>query len=133
MPQTGWINIAISGKNASIVSTIIYSNYRKRKSTMMTKNETTTLATPSDREIVITHVFNAPRQLVYDTWTKPEHIKHWYGPAQYTMSVCDMDLRVGGRWRFVLRSEQGEEFGFGGEIKELVPPERMVSTEGFEG
>jgi uncharacterized protein YndB with AHSA1/START domain len=89
---------------------------------------------PSDREIVVTRVFNAPRQLVFEAWTQPEHVKRWFGGCgNMTMTVCDIDLRVGGTWRYVLHdSSNGTDHGFSGEYREIVPPERLVSTERYE-
>ena len=95
-------------------------------------NDTTTLTMPAERELVITHEFNAPRQLVYEALTKPEHVKHWYGPRSLTMVSCEIDLRVGGKWRFVVRDPAGTEHGFSGEYREIVAPERIVSTECYE-
>jgi uncharacterized protein YndB with AHSA1/START domain len=88
---------------------------------------------PSEREIVITRVFDAPRSLVFKAYTKPEHVSRWYGLHGLTFVVCEIDLRVGGRWRYVLRDAEGQQFGFSGEYREIMPPERLVYTEGFEG
>jgi uncharacterized protein YndB with AHSA1/START domain len=88
---------------------------------------------PSDREILIERVFNAPRRLVFAALTKPEHVAQWYGPRTMTLTSCEIDLRVGGTWRYVLRDPAGNDFGFSGEYREVVPPERLVSTENFEG
>jgi uncharacterized protein YndB with AHSA1/START domain len=94
---------------------------------------TTTLTLPSDRELVITRTFDAPRRLVFEAMTTPEHVRHWYGPRRLTMTVCEIDLRVGGSWRYVVRDPDGNELGFSGVYREIVPPARMVTTEGFEG
>jgi len=67
----------------------------------------TTLTTPSDREIVITRVVDAPRRLVFAAYTNPEHVARWYGPSTMTLVVCDIDLRPGGAWRFILRGPDG--------------------------
>jgi uncharacterized protein YndB with AHSA1/START domain len=93
----------------------------------------TTLTTPSDREIVITRVVDAPRRLVFAAWTTPEHVARWYGPSTMTLVVCDIDLRPGGAWRFVLRGPDGRDYAFSGVYREIVPPERLVYTDGFEG
>jgi uncharacterized protein YndB with AHSA1/START domain len=86
-----------------------------------------------EREIVIERGFKAPRQLVFDTYTKPELIRRWMlGPEGWTMPVCEVDLRVGGKYRFVWRNQQGMEMGMGGEYREIVVPERIVSTEEFD-
>jgi uncharacterized protein YndB with AHSA1/START domain len=93
----------------------------------------TTLTTPSDRELVITTVFDAPRRLVFDASTKPEHVKRWWGPRRFTMTVCEIDLRPGGAWRYVLRdNETGGEDAWSGVYREIAPPERVVNTEGWE-
>jgi uncharacterized protein YndB with AHSA1/START domain len=93
----------------------------------------TTLTTPSDREIVIERVFDAPRELVFKLFTDPTAIPHWWGPRRLTTTVEKMDVRPGGAWRFVQRGPDGGEFAFRGEYREIVPPERLVSTFEFEG
>jgi uncharacterized protein YndB with AHSA1/START domain len=91
-----------------------------------------TLTTPNDFEIVLTREFDAPRSLVFEVWTQPEHIKNWWGPCVLTMTVCEIDLRVGGSYRFVTRDPQGVEHPFKGIYKEIVPPERLVSTQIYD-
>ncbi|BAY30202.1 hypothetical protein NIES2107_20460 [Nostoc carneum NIES-2107] len=93
-----------------------------------------TITLPSDTEILITRVFNAPRRLVFDVWTQPEHVKRWFGGCtSTTMTVCEIDLRVGGAWRYVLQdSKNSTEHTFSGEYREIVPPERLVTTEIYE-
>ena len=86
----------------------------------------------SDREIVITRAFNAPRRLVFEAITKVEHVKRWYGPRALTLVVCEIDLRPGGSWRYVLRAPDGSEHGFTGVYREIAAPERIVSTENYE-
>lgn len=98
-----------------------------------TNSAATTLTLVSDREVIITRVFDAPRKLVFEALTKPEHLVHWWGLRSHTMVVCEVDLRVGGAWRYVLRAPDGSEYGFHGEYREIVPPEKLVSTEEFEG
>lgn len=93
----------------------------------------TTITPLSDQEAIITRTFNAPRQLVFDAWTKPEHMPHWWGPRRLTMTVCEIDLRPGGAYRFVLRDTDGDEYGFSGVYQEVVPPERLIYSWGFEG
>ncbi len=89
--------------------------------------------TPSDREIRITRDFDAPRPLVFDCWTKPELLKRWLtGPPGWSFVVCDVDLRVGGAYRFVWRGPDGIEMGMGGVHREVVPPERIVNTQRFD-
>lgn len=91
------------------------------------------VTTPSESEIRITRLFNAPRHLVFEVMTRPEHVKEWWGRLGdgYSVPVCDIDLRVGGRWRFVNRHPKGEA-AFHGEYREIDPPARLVFTEIFE-
>ena len=86
----------------------------------------------SDREVHITRVFHAPRRFVFEALTRPEHVKRWYGLRVLTMQVCEIDLRPGGTWRYVLRAPDGSEHGFTGVYREIVVPERIVSTENYE-
>ena len=88
--------------------------------------------TPSDREIVLTRLFDAPRPLVFEAMTKPEHVRRWWGALdeRYSMPVCEIDLRPGGSWRYVGRSPKGE-YTFYGVYREIAPPERLVFTEIF--
>jgi uncharacterized protein YndB with AHSA1/START domain len=88
---------------------------------------------PSDREILLTRVFDAPRALVFEAYSKPEHVRHWWGPARFELTVCEMDFRPGGTWRFVQRDTDGTEHGFHGEYREIVAPERLVYTFEYEG
>ena len=90
---------------------------------------------PTDREIVVTRVFDAPADVLFDCHTKPELVRRWMlGPDGWTMPVCEIDLRVGGGYRYVWRSDaDGSEFGFRGEYREIAAPERLVHTEGFDG
>jgi uncharacterized protein YndB with AHSA1/START domain len=91
------------------------------------------VTTPSDREIVITRVFDAPRRLVFDTMSKPELIKRWCsGPPGWSMVVCEDDGRPGGTFRSVWRGPEGAEMAMRGVYREIVPPERIVRTESFE-
>lgn len=88
---------------------------------------------PSDTEILLSRVFDAPRHLVWETMTKPEYVRRWWCCMDgYTMPVCEMDFRVGGKWRYVMVGADGNEAGFNGEYKEIVPRERIVQTEIFE-
>lgn len=99
----------------------------------MEKIGTLTLEASGDREIVMTRVFDAPRDLVFDAWTKPELLKRWLGArAGWSLAVCDVDLTVGGRYRFVWRGPDGDEMGARGIYHEIVPPERLVNTEVFD-
>jgi uncharacterized protein YndB with AHSA1/START domain len=92
------------------------------------------LTTKGEREIVIKRDFDAPRNLVFDAFTKPELIKRWLlGPPGWTMPVCEVDLKVGGKYRYVWRNEKnGTEMGMGGVYREIVAPERIVATEKFD-
>ncbi|MEU7896030.1 SRPBCC family protein [Nonomuraea sp. NPDC049152] len=87
------------------------------------------VTTPTEREIVLTRVFDAPRRLVFDAWTKPELLRRWFGPHGYELVVCEVDLRVGGTWRYVLRRPDGTEMHLHGVYREIVAPERLVRTE----
>jgi uncharacterized protein YndB with AHSA1/START domain len=88
------------------------------------------VSTPSDREIRLTRIFDAPRALVFEAITKPEHIKRWWGilDAGYSVPVCEVDLRPGGKWRYVSRTPKGE-VEFYGVYKEITAPEKLVFTE----
>jgi uncharacterized protein YndB with AHSA1/START domain len=92
------------------------------------------VTTPSDREIAMTRVFDAPRTLVFDAHTKPELVKRWLGVrAGWSMPVCEIDLRVGGRYRYVWQQDSnGARMGMGGVYREIVRPERIVATEAFD-
>ena len=91
------------------------------------------LTTRGDREIVMTRVLDAPRHLVFDAFTKPELVKQWLlGPPGWSMPVCEIDLRVGGAYRYVWRNADGREMGMGGVYREIVAPERLVATEKFD-
>ena len=92
--------------------------------------ETFAVSTPSDNEIVMTRVFNAPRQLVFDVMSKPEHVKRWWGNLGpgYSVPVCEIDFRVGGKWKFVNAHPKGE-VAFYGEYREIEAPGRIVFTE----
>jgi uncharacterized protein YndB with AHSA1/START domain len=92
------------------------------------------LTTPSDREIAMTRVFDAPRQLVFDAHTKPDLVRQWLlGPPGWSMPVCEMDVRVGGTYRWVWRHDTNRtEMGMGGVYREIAAPERLVTTERFD-
>ena len=93
---------------------------------LASKTGVTHYATPTDQEIVITRVVDAPRRVVFDAWTKPEHVQKWMlGPPGWSMPVCEIDLRNGGRWHFVWRKTGGEEMDMSGLYREVVPPERL--------
>ena len=91
------------------------------------------VTTPTDREIAMTRAFDAPPRLVFDAWTKPELLKRWLGVfGGYSMPVCEVDLRVGGTYRFVWRGPDGAEMGVRGVYREVVRPEGLVHTEKFD-
>lgn len=91
-----------------------------------------TIALPSDREIEITRTFKAPAELVFDCWTIPALIRRWLGFADWTFVTCEFDARVGGRWRFVVKSPDGFEMGSGGEVLELTRPDWIKTTELYD-
>jgi uncharacterized protein YndB with AHSA1/START domain len=91
------------------------------------------VTTPSEREIGLTRVFNAPRKLVFDCFTKPELLKRWgLGPREWKLTGCEIDLRVGGAWRFIMNKTDGSEMIMSGVYQEIAAPERIVQTERFE-
>jgi uncharacterized protein YndB with AHSA1/START domain len=96
--------------------------------------ETFKVTTPSDREIRMTRLFDAPRDLVFEAMSRPEHITQWWGRLGdgYSVPVCEVDLRPGGAWRFVNRTPNGELAAFYGVYREVAPPDRVVFTEIFE-
>jgi uncharacterized protein YndB with AHSA1/START domain len=98
----------------------------------MNNARTLTVTTPTDREIVLTRVFDAPRRMVFDALTKPELLKRWFGARGWHLVVCEVDLRVGGAWRFVSRGPDGTELGHGGVYSVVLPPDRLVYTESFD-
>ena len=92
----------------------------------------TSYTTPSDREVLVTRVVNAPRRLVFAAWTEPRHLQRWLtGPEGWTMPICEIDLRPGGRWRYVYRKASGKEMTLTGSVLEVDPPERFVTTESW--
>lgn len=90
------------------------------------------VTTPSDTEIVLTRTFDAPRHLVFEALTTPELLKRWFGPRGWSLDVCDVDLRVGGAFRFVLQGPAGERMGMRGLYREIDPPDRSVHTESYD-
>ena len=99
----------------------------------MTSSGTATVTLPTDEQILITRKFDAPKHLVYKAWTTPELVRRWWTARRGAMTVAEIDLRVGGKWRYVMNTEDGMEVGFHGEYREIVPNERIVSTEAYEG
>jgi uncharacterized protein YndB with AHSA1/START domain len=98
-----------------------------------TSSGTATVTLPSDEQILITREFNAPKHLVYEAWTTPELLKRWWSAKRGEMTLAEVDLRVGGSWRYVMMTDDGVEVAFHGEYREIVPNERLVSTEVYEG
>ena len=99
---------------------------------MVEKTSKLKVTTPTDLEIVMTRMFDAPRRLVFEAMTKPEHLVHWWGPHGHTMAVCEVDLRPGGAYRFVNRDAEGNEHPFKGVYREIVPPEKLVFTQIYD-
>jgi uncharacterized protein YndB with AHSA1/START domain len=99
----------------------------------MTSSRTATVTLPTDEQILITRELDAPKQLVYKAFTTPELVKRWWHADRGEMTIAEIDLRVGGRWRYVMVTGDGVEVGFHGEYREIVPNERVVSTEVYEG
>lgn len=97
-----------------------------------TKNNATKLTKLSDREVVLTRIFNAPRALVFKVYTDPKSIPFWWGPRKHFTTVDKMDVKVGGLWRYVQNDRKGNEFAFNGEYREIIPDKRLVYTFEFE-
>ena len=98
--------------------------------TSVTNSGGTIITTPSDREVRFTRVFDAPRRLVFEAWTNPKHVPNWMlGPDGWSMPVCEIDLRPGGKWHYVWRKADGTEMAMTGTYTEVVPPEKVVHTE----
>ena len=98
----------------------------------MKNTGTLQVTTPTDREIVMTRVFDAPRHLVFDAFAKPELLKRWFGPHGWSLVVCEVDHRVGGGFRFVMRGPDGKDMGMRGTYRELDAPGRSVHVESFD-
>ena len=94
-------------------------------------DKTLKITTPSDLEIAMTRVFDAPRHLVFDAMTTPEHVKRWFECAEFALPVCEIDLRAGGAYRFIMRSPDGVDSTLRGIYREVARPERVVFTERF--
>ena len=99
----------------------------------MTTSGTATVTLPTEEQILITREFDAPKHLVYKAWTTPELVKRWWNANRGEVTIAEIDLRVGGTWRYVMVADGGVEVGFHGEYREIVPDERIVSTEVYEG
>jgi uncharacterized protein YndB with AHSA1/START domain len=99
----------------------------------VTSSRTAVVTLPADTQILITREFGAPRRLVYKAWTTPELIKRWWSGDRGEVTIAEVDLRPGGTWRYVMTANGGYEVAFHGEYREIVPGERIVSTEIYEG
>lgn len=97
-----------------------------------TTHGATTFTLPSDREITMIREFDAPAALVFEATTRPEHVRRWWGPRDTELITCEIDLRPGGAWRWVLRGRDGNEVGFHGVYQEIDPPARLVHTECYD-
>ncbi len=98
----------------------------------MTDTRTLKVTTAGERETVVTRIFDAPRSKVFDAWTKPELLGRWFGPKGWSLVACEIDLTVGGTWRFVVRRANGSEIAMRGVYREIVPPERLVYSQTFD-
>src|SRR5215211_5647784 len=106
---------------------------KRRKEMAVTSSGTAKVTLPTDEQILITREFDAPRDLVYKAFTTPELVKRWWHANRGEMTIAEIDLRVGGKWRYVAVAEGGFEVGFHGEYREIVQNERIVSTEVYKG
>ena len=98
----------------------------------MRNTGTLKVTTPTDREIRMVRVFDAPRQMVFDAFTRCELLKRWFGPHGYSLAVCEGEFRPGGWWRFVVRGPDGSDMGMRGKIREMARPDRLVHVETFD-
>lgn len=98
----------------------------------MKNTGTLKVETRGDREIILTRVFNAPRAMVYDALTKPELVRRWFGPRGWQMETCEIDLRVGGKWRYMMKGPNNRTMGMFGLYRELNRPDGLVHTENFD-
>src|SRR5437867_5714630 len=105
----------------------------RSKEMPMTGSGTASVTLPTDDQILITREFDAPKQLVYKAFTTPELVKRWWNAKRGEVTVAEIDLRVGGKWRYVMIADDGSEVGFHGEYREIVPNAPLVSTEVYEG
>jgi uncharacterized protein YndB with AHSA1/START domain len=99
----------------------------------VTTSRKATVTLPADDQILITREFDSPRHLVFKAYTTPELVKRWWSAKRGEVTLAEIDLRVGGRWRYVMVADGGSEVAFHGEFREIVPNERLVSTEVYEG
>src|SRR5688572_2831000 len=110
-----------------------WSSSKRRKEMAVTSSGTATVTLPTAEQILITREFGAPRHLVFEAWTTPELVKRWWHANRGEVTHAEIDLRVGGTWRYVAVTDDGVEVAFHGEFREIVPNERIVSTEVYEG
>src|SRR5688572_14261255 len=108
------------------------SSGRSKEMAAVTSSGTATVTLPTDEQILIRREFDAPKHLVYKAWTTPELVKRWWSGRRGQMTIADIDLRVGGAWRYVMVADGGFEVAFHGEYREIVPDERIVTTEVYE-
>jgi uncharacterized protein YndB with AHSA1/START domain len=99
----------------------------------MVSSRTASVTLPTDEQILIAREFDAPKHLVWEAWTSPELVKRWWHANRGEVTLVEIDLRVGGKWRYVMVTPDGFEVGFHGEYREIVPNEKLVSTETYEG
>src|ERR1700758_5614283 len=99
----------------------------------VTSSNRAKVSLPAEDQILITREFDAPRHLVFKAYTTPELVRRWWHANRGEMTLCEIDLRVGGKWRYLMTAGSGPEVGFHGEYREIVPDERIVSTEVYEG
>ena len=104
----------------------------KKKEKKMVARKNSPATETAERELVITRIFDAPRDLVWKTWTEPKHVAEWWGPKGFTARVTELDLRVGGTCRYVMVGPDGAEYPAKGVFREIVPPERFVSSDEFD-
>jgi uncharacterized protein YndB with AHSA1/START domain len=109
------------------------SSSRRNREMTVTSSGTAKVTLPAEDQILITREFDAPRALVFKAFTTPELVKRWWNAKRGAVTVAEIDLRVGGKWRYVMVADGGQEVGFHGEYREIVPNERIVSTEVYEG
>jgi uncharacterized protein YndB with AHSA1/START domain len=105
----------------------------RSKEMAVTGSRSAKVTLPADNLILITREFDAPKHLVYEAYTTPEHVRRWWNAKRGEVTTCEIDLRVGGLWRYVMVTDGGDEVAFHGEYREIVPDERLVSTEAYEG
>src|SRR3954468_23832879 len=113
--------------------TTCWKTSRRRNRMEATSSGSAKVTLPTDEQILIVREFDAPRHLVYRAWTTPDLVRRWWSGRRGEMQVVEIDLRVGGRWRYVMTAHGGHEVGFHGEYREIVPDERIVNTEVYEG